>query len=110
CSQPNELTFADICPTPALASLHLQHALPPEDALRLCMRAVYDVRRDHDSLQRQTLHYGMRKGFDDCRANYPLRREFATLNVRLSGEAVALESLLCGAGFSVSSRFDESKY
>lgn len=101
CGQPNELTFPDICPPPALASLHLQHALPPEDALRLCMRAVYDVRRDHNALQRQTLHHGMHKGFDDCRANYPLRREFVTLNVKLSGEAVALEGMLRGAGFTV---------
>jgi len=101
CGQPSGLTFADICPPPALASLHLQHALPPEDALRLCMRAVYDVRRDHDALQRQTHHHGMRKGFDDCRANYPLRREFATLSVQLSGEAVALEGMLRGAGFGV---------
>lgn len=103
CDQPSELTFADICPSPALASLHLQRALPPEDALRLCMRAVYDVRRDHDALQRQTQHHGMRKGFDDCRANYPLRREFATLNVQLSGEALVLEGILRGAGFNVSS-------
>lgn len=102
--QSSDLTFADICPPPALASLHLQHALPPEDALRLCMRAVYDVRRDHDALQRQTLHHGMHKGFDDCRANYPLRREFATLNVQLSGEAVVLEDLLRGAGFAITPR------
>jgi erythronate-4-phosphate dehydrogenase len=101
CGQPSGLTLTDICPPPELASLHLQHALPPEDALRLCMRAVYDVRRDHDALQRQTLNHGMRKGFDDCRANYPLRREFATLNVQLSGEAVALEGMLLGAGFGV---------
>jgi erythronate-4-phosphate dehydrogenase len=101
CGQPNDLAFVDICPPPALASLHLQHALPPEDALRLCMRAVYDIRRDHDALQRQTLHHGMRKGFDDCRANYPLRREFATLTVQLSGEAVELEGILRGAGFAV---------
>lgn len=101
CGQPSELTFADICPPPALASLNLQHALPPEDALRLCMRAVYDVRRDHDALQRQTLHHGMRQGFDDCRANYPLRREFATLNVQLSGAALVLAGILRGAGFIV---------
>ncbi|MGE6605131.1 4-phosphoerythronate dehydrogenase PdxB [Halomonas sp. NPDC076908] len=106
--QSSDLTFADICPPPALASLHLQHALSPEDALRLCMRAVYDVRRDHDALQRQTLHHGMRKGFDDCRANYPLRREFATLNVQLAGEAVALEGILQGAGFDVNSKLTKN--
>lgn len=99
--QPVSDTFADICPPPVLASLHLQEALPVEDALRLCMRAVYDVRRDHDSLQRQALLQGIRQGFDDCRANYPLRREFATLNVQLSGNAVALEAPLSAAGFGV---------
>lgn len=103
CGQASELSLADICPPPSLAALHLQHALPPEDALRLCMRAVYDVRRDHDALQRQAQHQGIRKGFDDCRANYPLRREFSTLEVQLSGEAVALETLLRAAGFKVSS-------
>ncbi|RUR38021.1 4-phosphoerythronate dehydrogenase PdxB [Vreelandella populi] len=100
--RPIHNTFADICPLPVLGSLHLQEALPVEDALRLCVRAVYDVRRDHDSLQRQVLQQGIRQGFDDCRANYPLRREFATLNVQLSGNAVALEAPLSAAGFRVS--------
>lgn len=98
----SHVTFADICPLPVLASLHLQDALPVEDALRVCMRAVYDVRRDHDSLQRQVLQQGIKQGFDTCRANYPLRREFATLNVQLSGNAVALEAPLSAAGFRVS--------
>ncbi|WP_018916662.1 4-phosphoerythronate dehydrogenase PdxB [Vreelandella zhanjiangensis] len=98
----SQMAFADICPRPVLASLHLQDALPIEDALRVCMRAVYDVRRDHDSLQRQVLKQGIKQGFDTCRANYPLRREFATLNVQLSGNAVALEAPLSAAGFRVS--------
>ncbi|MGP9566009.1 4-phosphoerythronate dehydrogenase PdxB [Halomonas sp. AOP5-B2-8] len=101
CEKPSGPSFVDICPPPALASLHIQHPLAPEDALRLCMRAVYDVRRDHDTFQRQALLQGGAKGFDDCRANYPLRREFATLNVQLSGDAVALEGMLRGAGFGV---------
>ncbi|MGP9642589.1 MULTISPECIES: 4-phosphoerythronate dehydrogenase PdxB [unclassified Halomonas] len=99
---PNHDAFTDICPLPALASLHLQDALSVEDALRVCMRAVYDVRRDHDSLQRQALVQGIKQGFDTCRANYPLRREFATLNVQLSGSAVDLEAPLSAAGFHVS--------
>ncbi|SDN59669.1 4-phosphoerythronate dehydrogenase PdxB [Vreelandella arcis] len=101
--QPSRLTFSELCPPPALASLTLEQALPVDDALRLCTRAVYDVRRDHDMLQRQVLGLGMTKGFDRCRADYPLRREFATLNVQLSEEAVALEGMLRGAGFGVSS-------
>ncbi|PRY66450.1 4-phosphoerythronate dehydrogenase [Vreelandella songnenensis] len=101
CGQEAPEAFADICPSPALASLHLQKTLPVEDALRLCMRAVYDVRRDHDSLERQVHQQGVRKGFDTCRADYPLRREFATLTVKLSGSAVELEVPLKAAGFGV---------
>lgn len=99
--QTNTLAFRDICPTPALASLTLQQAVPVEDALRLCVRAVYDVRRDHDALQLQVLHQGIRKGFDECRAHYPLRREFATLTVVLKGDAIDLKVPLEAAGFNV---------
>lgn len=102
--QPNSRPLSDICPPPALSTLTLQQALPVEDALRLCMRAVYDVRRDHDSLQRQVLQHGIQQGFDDCRSHYPLRREFATLNVQLAGEAAPLASVLSGAGFQVTVR------
>ncbi|MFG6667939.1 4-phosphoerythronate dehydrogenase PdxB [Halomonas sp. HNIBRBA4712] len=93
--------FDAICPAPALASLHLQEALPVNDALRLCSTAVYDPRRDHDTLARETRRLGVAKGFDTCRANYPLRREFATLEVTLGPRAQALEGVLRGAGFKV---------
>ncbi|WP_249977082.1 4-phosphoerythronate dehydrogenase PdxB [Vreelandella olivaria] len=101
-AQPSHTAFSAICPPPALASLTLQQALPVEDALRLCVRAVYDVRRDHDALQRQVLQQGVRRGFDDCRAHYPLRREFATLKVVLSSETEVLKGPLKAAGFQVS--------
>ncbi|MGM0544265.1 MAG: 4-phosphoerythronate dehydrogenase PdxB [Pseudomonadota bacterium] len=99
---PTRLAFSDLSPPPALASLRLEQALPEDEALRLCARAVYDTRRDHDSLQRDVLRLGMARGFDRCRADYPLRREFATLDVQLSGDAVALEEVLLAAGFGVS--------
>ncbi|MCS2609058.1 4-phosphoerythronate dehydrogenase PdxB [Halomonas dongshanensis] len=96
-----EGSFSALCPPAAVPALTLSHALPVEDALRLCMRAVYDVRRDHDSLHREVLMQGIRKGFDHCRAHYPLRREFATLEVTLVGEAAELASPLRAAGFCV---------
>ncbi|MCC5901106.1 MAG: 4-phosphoerythronate dehydrogenase PdxB [Halomonas sp.] len=99
--QPRQTPFSELCPPPALATLTLQHMLPVEDALRLCVRAVYDVRRDHDDLQRQIFQQGIKRGFDYCRAHYPLRREFNTLTVQLSGEAIALAGILRGAGFNV---------
>ena len=100
-NQPSGMPFSELCPPPALATLTLQSALPVEEALRLCVRAVYDVRRDHDALQRQVTHQGIAKGFDSCRANYPRRREFATLTVFLENDAVSLQPSLQAAGFQV---------
>ncbi len=99
--QPSQLRFSELCPSPALAELTLQQALPVEDALRLCARTVYDVRRDHDALQRQVRQQGIKQGFDHCRVNYPLRREFATLRVLLQNDAAVLEAPLLAAGFQV---------
>jgi erythronate-4-phosphate dehydrogenase len=99
--QTSGLTLDAICPSPALASVTLQQALPSEDALRRCAAAVYDVRRDHESLTRETYALGLAKGFDRCRANYPLRREFSTLTVRLRDEAQPLAPVLSAAGFNV---------
>ncbi|WFM70217.1 4-phosphoerythronate dehydrogenase PdxB [Halomonas sp. CKK8] len=98
---PARLTMDDLAPPPPVARLVLDGGLSPEEALRLCLRAVHDVRRDHDSLHREARRQGMAKGFDACRAAYPLRREFATLAIELLEGARELAPLLSGAGFSV---------
>ncbi|WP_444984796.1 4-phosphoerythronate dehydrogenase PdxB [Halomonas mongoliensis] len=96
---PARVTLDALLPSPPLRRLALGPGLEPEEALRLCLRAVHDVRRDHDSLRRESRRQGMAKGFDACRANYPLRREFSTLEVALVEEAEGLSALLAGAGF-----------
>ncbi|CAM3455408.1 4-phosphoerythronate dehydrogenase PdxB [Halomonas lysinitropha] len=98
---PARLTLANLAPPPPVRRLVLDAGLGPEEALRLCLRAVYDVRRDHDSLHREARRQGMAKGFDACRASYPLRREFATLEIELGEGSRELEPLLKGAGFRV---------
>jgi erythronate-4-phosphate dehydrogenase len=98
---PARVMLGELLPSPALAELTLSARMETEDALRLCMRAVYDVRRDHDALALAARIQGMAQGFDACRSNYPLRREFSTLSVRLEGEAGALASPLAAAGFRV---------
>ncbi|TDR56194.1 4-phosphoerythronate dehydrogenase [Halomonas ventosae] len=98
---PARLTLADLAPAPPVRRLALDAGLGPEEALRLCLRAVYDVRRDHDSLHREARRQGMAKGFDACRAAYPLRRECATLAIELREGAWELAPLLSGAGFRV---------
>lgn len=97
---PTRLALTDLLPAPPVTRLALQGGLAPDEALRLCLRTVYDVRRDHDSLLRDSRRFGMAKGFDACRANYPLRREFSTLTVELGTEAASLAPWLQGAGFS----------
>lgn len=98
---PARVTLDALLPSPPLRRLALGPGLEPEEALRLCLRAVHDVRRDHDSLRRESRRQGMAKGFDACRANYPLRREFSTLEVELTEPDAALAALLGGAGFRV---------
>ncbi|APX93928.1 4-phosphoerythronate dehydrogenase [Halomonas sp. 1513] len=99
---PARLSIDDLAPPPPLRRLELGSGLSPWDALRLCMRAVYDVRRDHDGLALRAATQGMAKGFDAWRAEYPLRREFATLKVALGKDSQPLAPLLAAAGFRVS--------
>ena len=111
---PARVSLDALLPPPPVSSVRLGDApatgLETEDVLRLCQRMVYDVRRDHDSLQRESQRLGMAPGFDFCRANYPLRREFATLMINQEpgaetqqGESEKPAPLLCGAGFQVAS-------
>lgn len=102
---PTRLTLEDLLPPPAVSRLTLNEGLAPEEALRLCLRTVYDVRRDHDSLRRESRQQGLAQGFDACRAGYPLRREVATLDVELGAESGQLAPLLRGAGFLVSESY-----
>ncbi|WP_192036368.1 4-phosphoerythronate dehydrogenase PdxB [Halomonas sp. YLGW01] len=98
---PARVTFSDLTPPPALPALTLDSGLSPWEALRLCVRACYDVRRDHDGLIRYQRAQGLKAGFDAYRTEYPLRREFSTLTVWLRPSAATLEPLLAAAGFEV---------
>ncbi|MBW6392321.1 4-phosphoerythronate dehydrogenase PdxB [Billgrantia antri] len=98
---PRRIGLDDLLPQPPLSRLRLQGGLDVDEALRLCLRAVYDVRRDHDSLWRESRRLGMARGFDACRARYPLRRELSTLTVELGAEVASLAPWLQAAGLKV---------
>ncbi|MDN3552842.1 4-phosphoerythronate dehydrogenase PdxB [Halomonas almeriensis] len=104
---PARLDEADLLPPPPVPRLALDVGLEVEEALRLCMRAVHDPRRDHDALHRRARQQGMATGFDACRADYPLRREFASLTVELADAAAHLAEPLAAAGFGVSRECEE---
>ncbi|GGY05490.1 erythronate-4-phosphate dehydrogenase [Litchfieldella qijiaojingensis] len=93
--------LADLAPPPALPRLTLDAGYDVWEALRLCVRTCYDVRRDVDSLGRESRRQGMATGFDHCRAHYPLRREFSTLEVELKPGAAELAPWLTAVGFRV---------
>ena len=98
---PARVALRDLAPPPPLPSLTLEAGLAPWEALRLCVRACYDVRRDHDGLIRYQRAQGLSAGFDAYRTDYPLRREFSTLSVALRPGAASLAPMLAAAGFKV---------
>ncbi|WP_111412503.1 4-phosphoerythronate dehydrogenase PdxB [Billgrantia lactosivorans] len=98
---PARLGLGDLLPAPPVSRLALEGGLSQDEALRLCLRTVYDVRRDHDSLLRESRRCGMAQGFDACRTHYPLRRELSTLTVELGEEAVPHAAWLQGAGLNL---------
>lgn len=97
--RPVDLDMQALLPPPPLRQLTLGQGLNREEVLRLCVRGVHDVRRDHDSLRRESYRFGMAKGFDMCRADYPLRREFSSLSVNCPAGETELAAWLHGAGF-----------
>ncbi|WP_148254356.1 4-phosphoerythronate dehydrogenase PdxB [Aidingimonas lacisalsi] len=100
---PRRQSFDTLTPPPALSSLTLSAGLAPWDALRLCVRAVHDVRQEHDRLTLARCEKGMPAGFDACRTGEVRRREFSTLTVALEAEAAELAPWLSAAGFGVRS-------
>lgn len=84
-----------------LRRIAISKRAPPQEALLLCARTCYDVRRDALLFERYRRQYGMAKGFDLMRREYPMRREFSTLRVELKSSAGALKDVLESAGFSI---------
>ena len=66
----------------------------------------YDIRRDDRQLRKMlTLEPAQRPGyFDRLRREYPVRREFSEVPVKLGPRQAALRSVLEGLGFNVTSK------
>ncbi|WP_024953139.1 4-phosphoerythronate dehydrogenase PdxB [Cobetia crustatorum] len=97
---PARRKLGQLKPDPWLRKLVLTGWAPPEEALGLCVRACYDVRRDVLGLRRYQRRFGTAEGFVRYRREYPLRREFSTLRVELKKNARELRDVLEGFGFS----------
>jgi erythronate-4-phosphate dehydrogenase len=88
----------------------LDLAVRDETDLAACLREAvfhcYDIRRDDRQLRKMlTLEPAERPGhFDRLRREYPVRREFSEVPVRLGPRQAALRPVLEGLGFDVTSK------
>ncbi|GAB2794720.1 4-phosphoerythronate dehydrogenase PdxB [Halomonas shantousis] len=98
---PARRKLGQLKPEPWLRKIVLNHWAPPLEALSLCTRACYDVRRDMLAFDHYRRRMGMAVGFDAYRAEYPMRREFFTLRVELKKNARGLREVLEGFGFNL---------
>ncbi|RDE23083.1 4-phosphoerythronate dehydrogenase PdxB [Motiliproteus coralliicola] len=93
-----------LLPTPALSRVQLDAtaANEPDLAARL-VRLVYDLRRDHHALQQVLAGEPDQRpaGFDLLRRNYPMRREFSSLQIGGLEAGSALAQQLQAFGFNL---------
>ena len=98
---PARRKLGQLKPEPWLRKLMLNGWAPPGEALSLCVRACYDVRRDMVGFERYRRRLGMAQAFDRYRGEYPVRREFSTLRVDLKKNNNDLREALERFGFKV---------
>lgn len=98
---PARRKLGQLKPEPWLRKLVLTAWAPPLEALSLCVRACYDVRRDMVGFERYRRRLGMAAAFDRYRAEYPVRREFSTLRVDLKKNTGELRDAIEGFGFKL---------
>ena len=86
-------------PTPPLTRLSFSDTVDDEEAIQTAVMACYDVRCDDAALRR--LNQAAQPGayFDELRKNFPVRREFNTIQIELPPEKTALAAQLQGLGF-----------
>lgn len=92
-------SLADYLPEPPVGRLELNPGWSPEEACRRAALLVYDPRADAARMRLALQQLPSAQAYQQLRKNYPLRREFASLQVRSAtdDQARALEAL----GFSL---------
>ena len=86
-------------PNSPLTGLSFSNTIDDEVAIQTAVLASYDVRRDDAALRR----IGQSSEFDYLRKNYPVRREFNSIEIELPAEKSRLAAQLRWLGFIVKS-------
>ncbi|MDP0563103.1 MAG: 4-phosphoerythronate dehydrogenase PdxB [Candidatus Endonucleobacter sp. (ex Gigantidas childressi)] len=100
---PARVRTAAITPIPPLRMMGFVDNSTVENVTSTAIRAVYDIRRD-DAWMRQLLLMDKdkaRHAFDRMRANYPVRREFSTLRIKLKRCSEEVREKISSLGFNV---------
>ncbi|MCF7203396.1 4-phosphoerythronate dehydrogenase PdxB [Pseudomonas oligotrophica] len=89
-----------LVPEMPLREIVLSDVAEPQESLAALCRLVYDPRRDDADFRRslQGDEAARRAAFDRLRKHYPVRREIDGLQVRIAGQAPALEQVVAGLG------------
>ncbi|MEY3220696.1 MAG: hypothetical protein RIT27_2053 [Pseudomonadota bacterium] len=86
-------------PKPPVEKIVFSNQISQEQALHLAVQSCYDLRRD-DAMLRQIKNAEQPNPyFDQLRKNYPIRREFSTLEIRTPH--YELQQQLIGLGFEI---------
>jgi erythronate-4-phosphate dehydrogenase len=88
-------------PTPPLTRLSFSKTVDDEVAIHTAVMASYDVRRDETALRRINHAAHPNAYFDNLRKNYPVRREFNSVQIELPTEKTAIAAQLLGLGFQI---------
>jgi erythronate-4-phosphate dehydrogenase len=98
--QAPQVSLGDLLPAPWLSQVTLSGDTDPAWALAMLCRGVYDPRRDDADFRRSLVGSvsEQRAAFDVLRKNYPSRREIDGLQVRIDGDAPALQQIVAALG------------
>jgi erythronate-4-phosphate dehydrogenase len=86
-------------PKPPVEKLIFSDQISKEKALHLAVQACYDIRADDAKLRHIKNQIESNRYFDQLRKNYPIRREFSTLQIET--QSIDLIEQLSGLGFQV---------
>jgi erythronate-4-phosphate dehydrogenase len=90
-------------PDPALEKLNFSEDQSIDEALNIAIRSCYDVRRDDASMRDAACRFNTAFGsaFDNLRKNYPVRREFSNLKIKIKHGKVEVIDVFKALGFPV---------
>ncbi len=100
--QEPDVQAAQFQPEAPVRSLVFSDDVEPQHALRAAITASYSILRDDSAMRammRRPPDGDVARGFDALRRNYPLRRDFSNVRVRVRHSGQGVQAMLRAVGF-----------